>query len=229
MERAKSPTHTGNTASGGKPGFLRAALFTLPVPLILWYIMFGWRPLNFWLEMSASTLLLSVLAFVVSGRFVGDRIISRKDFTTTSLLLGVGSALLLYAIFWVGDLISGYLFTFKSSQVLAIYANRDEASPALVGLLLLLVIGPGEELYWRGLIQRALSARFGAYQAWIATAVVYALVHIWSFNFMLIMAALVGGLFWGWLYLRTKNLWTMLISHAVWDVAIFILFPIMHG
>ncbi|MCL4516057.1 MAG: CPBP family intramembrane metalloprotease [Firmicutes bacterium] len=209
---------------GDHAGLWRPALLTLPVPIILWYIMFGLRPLNFWLEMSISTLGLSVLAFAVGGR-----ILPRENFTPASVLLGIGSALILYFIFWMGDLISGYLFTFKNSQVLAIYANRAEASPVLVGLLLFLAIGPGEELYWRGLIQHAFSARFGPYPAWIITAVIYALVHIWSFNFMLIMAALVGGLFWGWLYLRTGSLGTVLISHAVWDVAIFILFPITHG
>ncbi len=214
----------GEMPQGDHAGLWRPALLTLPVPIILWYIMFGLRPLNFWLEMSISTLGLSVLAFAVGGRSI-----SRENFTPASFILGIGSALILYFIFWMGDLISGYLFAFKNSQVLAIYASRAEAGPALVGLLLFLVIGPGEELYWRGLIQRALSTRFGGYQAWIITAVIYALVHIWSFNFMLIMAALVGGLFWGWLYLRTGNLGTVLISHAVWDVAIFILFPITHG
>jgi membrane protease YdiL (CAAX protease family) len=43
---------------------------------------------------------------------------------------------------------------------------------------------------------------------------------------MLIMAALVCGAFWGLLYMLNKNLLTVLVSHALWDVAVFILFPI---
>jgi len=53
------------------------------------------------------------------------------------------------------------------------------------------------------------------------------LVHIWSFNFMLIMSALVCGIFWGLLYKYNKNLVTLIVSHALWDVSVFVLFPIL--
>jgi hypothetical protein len=57
------------------------------------------------------------------------------------------------------------------------------------------------------------------------TSAVYALVHIFAFNFMLLVAAAVCGLFWGVLYLRERNLVTVMLSHSVWDVMTFVLFP----
>ena len=59
------------------------------------------------------------------------------------------------------------------------------------------------------------------------TLIIYALVHIWSLNFMLVMAALVAGFVWGLLYrLRPDWLPALIISHAVWDACVFVVFPI---
>ncbi|MGB4415561.1 MAG: CPBP family glutamic-type intramembrane protease [Paludibacter sp.] len=38
---------------------------------------------------------------------------------------------------------------------------------------------------------------------------------------------MVCGIFWGLLYKYNKNLVTLIISHAVWDVSVLILFPIL--
>jgi len=45
---------------------------------------------------------------------------------------------------------------------------------------------------------------------------------------MLIMAALVCGVFWGFMYMifKPRNLVPLLISHALWDVMVFVVLPI---
>jgi membrane protease YdiL (CAAX protease family) len=60
----------------------------------------------------------------------------------------------------------------------------------------------------------------------VIAAAIYTLVHVWSFNLMLIAAAGLCGAFWGLLFAVTGNVWPCIISHAVWDVVIFILLPI---
>jgi len=65
------------------------------------------------------------------------------------------------------------------------------------------------------------SRRFG----WLAAALAYCLVHLASGNLVLIGAALVCGLFWGCLFVRYDSLWANIVSHVVWDVGVFILFP----
>jgi membrane protease YdiL (CAAX protease family) len=68
---------------------------------------------------------------------------------------------------------------------------------------------------------------FGPTSGWLMASSIYAAVHIASGNFMLTMAALTAGLFWGWLYRAEGNLVPCIISHALWTVTIFVLLPIM--
>jgi hypothetical protein len=42
---------------------------------------------------------------------------------------------------------------------------------------------------------------------------------------MLILAAAVCGVFWGWLYLRFRSPLLNVVSHAVWDLLVFVILP----
>ena len=53
----------------------------------------------------------------------------------------------------------------------------------------------------------------------------YTAVHIATGNMVLVFAALVCGLFWGWLYMKYRSMIINVISHTVWDVGVFILLP----
>jgi hypothetical protein len=86
-------------------------------------------------------------------------------------------------------------------------------------------MGPAEEIYWRGFVQETLGGRLGKTGSLLLTSSIYALVHIVAFNFMLLVAAAVCGLFWGLLFLRERNLVTVMLSHALWDVMTFVLLP----
>ncbi|GAB6012157.1 CPBP family intramembrane glutamic endopeptidase [Viscerimonas tarda] len=191
----------------------------------LWFVMFSpWTKVfhNFWSVMALSAGILIVL----SARFAKDW---KKQFrfNAKDIITGVASAALLYGIFYAGNEISQLLFDFSEKQVSNVYAIKEGQNPVILASLLLFWVGPAEEIFWRGYIQRTLAGKKGEIAAVVISTLVYALVHIWSFNFMLVMAALVCGGFWGLLYMKNKNLLTVLVSHAVWDVAIFILFPIL--
>ena len=136
-------------------------------------------------------------------------------------------AVALWLIFWVGDKVSQLLFDFARPQVDVIYGMKDGESPWLLTLLMLFIIGPAEEIYWRGYVQRTLSERINPNMGFLVTTAVYALVHAGSCNFMLTMAALVAGFVWGLLYrLFPQRFGAIILSHALWDVAVFIWFPI---
>lgn len=85
-----------------------------------------------------------------------------------------------------------------------------------------------EEIFWRGYIQHSLSKRWNADIGFAVTTLVYAFVHAGSCNFMLLMSALVAGIAWGGLYrlLPSKRFSAIILSHALWDAAVFIFFPI---
>ncbi|MFN3270639.1 MAG: lysostaphin resistance A-like protein, partial [Candidatus Kapaibacteriota bacterium] len=94
-------------------------------------------------------------------------------------------------------------------------------------LLLLFVIGPAEEIFWRGFIFTKLNEiRNKPYVNLFWATLLYTFVHIWALNLMLLIAAFVCGLFWGYLFLRNKSLVPVIISHSLWDFAVFVLFPL---
>ena len=65
---------------------------------VLWYIMFVRVPTEFWLVMSGSTLALGSISIAFVGRpFRKDEISVRH------ILIGVGSAIGLYLVFYIGN------------------------------------------------------------------------------------------------------------------------------
>lgn len=203
----------------------------VPVAALLWFYMFSpWtqgRP-NFWLVMSCAAVILTGLA--IFSLPAGERF-PKVEKPIFQLLGGIALAFALWGIFWVGGKASSWLFDFARPEVDAVYSIKQGLPVPIIGALLLLLIGPAEEFFWRGFVQKTLASslkgRYPQDYAFLLTAAIYALVHIWSFNFMLIMAALVAGLVWGFIYrLCPKALPALIISHALWDVLIFIILPI---
>ena len=145
-----------------------------------------------------------------------------------SVMIGLVSAGVLWGVFYVGDFLATRLFDFAASQIKSIYSLREGNNYSIIALLLLFWIGPAEVIFWQGYVQRNWMSRFGNFKGFFFTTLVYTLVHIWSFNFILVMAACVCGTFWGLMYwyLKPQNLVPLLISHAVWDAIVFVVFPI---
>src|SRR5205807_6630368 len=107
----------------------------------------------------------------------------------------------------------------------AVSALRAQGPWPVIARLLILVIGPGEELFWRGLVQWGLVRRFGPRLGWGAATAIYGGMHAAAANPMLILAALVAGGFWGLLYLRIGRIAPLIVSHVLWDLAVFLLLP----
>ena len=200
----------------------RKLLFTLGLAFVFWYLIFGVKLLNFWLSMAIAVPTLATFAW----HWGGIRL-QKSDSTWHHLLLGIGSAALLYGIFWVGNSLSQLLFHFAKPEIASIYDIRNEGQALGIGFILFFITSPCEEFFWRAYVQGWATQRFGGWQGWLIGAAIYGSVHILSGNFMLTLAALIAGLFWGLLYWRTHSLFTCIISHACWTVAIFILWPIL--
>ena len=200
------------------------------VAALLWFYMFSpWTAglTGFWYTMSASAVILTVMALLFSPEKL-----PRVEKPLLQVLAGILIALFLWGVFWIGDKFSAALFDFARPEVDSIYSMKTGLSPAVIAALLLLVIGPAEEFFWRGYVQRTLGKLFEKCRrpddlAFVTTAVIYALAHIWSLNFMLIMAALVAGCVWGFIYrLRPQMLPALIVSHALWDALVFVWLPI---
>jgi len=190
-----------------------------------WFVMFSpWTAprLNFWLVMAAATAVLSAAGLWLQR----ERLREIYAFRPSHVLIGILSALVLYAVFQAGNAVSTQILQFAKPEIAGIYSTRAQASPLVIGLLLLFWIGPAEEIFWRGFVQERLYGRLGRVGGYLAASLIYAAIHVFGFNFMLFMASLICGLFWGALYLKYRSVWPGLISHAVWDVLIFVVIPV---
>ena len=180
---------------------------------------------DFWWWMSVNLLIL------VSLSFLADRVygpLMWEDLTGKAvhkISIALVSVIVLYVVFYAGNLLSRQWFSFAEGQITGVYHFRGEASSLRIVLLMALVIGPGEELFWRGFVQRYLSGRYGRTAGFLVAAAVYTGVHVATGNFMLVMAALICGLFWGWLYRRYNSMLINILSHTLWDIAVFVVFP----
>lgn len=199
----------------------RQALFTFFLAIIFWYVTFGMELLNFWYSMAIATVVLALLAIIFGGKPF-----TLREVTFRSVVIGVLSAAILYGIFWIGNFAASYFFDFAPCQINSIYSIRNQGELWLILMILLFVTSPAEEIYWRGFLQRWLSQRTGDLAGWIIGALLYSAVHLFSGNFMLVMAALVAGLFWGFIYAIEESVVPLIISHCLWTVTIFVLFPV---
>lgn len=195
------------------------------IAAVLWTIMFSpWTAphVNFWVMMTCSGLALTAYSTWAQRGWWKD-----IKLDATNIVLGIALAAALWGIFWIGDKLSSLIFDFARPQVNLIYGMKEGENPWVLTFLMLFIIGPAEEIFWRAYVQKNFSKRWNPNIGFIVTTLVYSLVHISKFNFMLIMAAMVAGIVWGLAYrFFPEKLGAIIISHAIWDCAVFIWFPI---
>ena len=226
------------TASGSRKITTAALILAIAAAASLWFYMFSpWTAglTNFWLTMTAAACVLTAMATAITrGDIWKDLLKCEKPIF--QIFMGVAIAFALWGVFWIGDFLSSRMFDFARPEVDAVYSMKDGFPAWIIALLLLSVIGPAEEIFWRGFVQRQLREKLSERErlknhstdlAFLITLLIYALVHIWSLNFMLVMAALVAGAVWGFIY-RLKPAWlpALVVSHALWDALVFVIFPI---
>jgi membrane protease YdiL (CAAX protease family) len=86
----------------------------------------------------------------------------------------------------------------------------------------LLVIGAGEEIFWRGFIQKKISHYLSANLAILLTALLFALIHFYIFTILsvwqgttFLFLILISGLVWGYLFKYFDNILASAISHGI--------------
>ncbi len=182
-------------------------------------------PLDFWSWLALNIVLVVALAFLID-RGYGQRL--RQDLRSGLLrkaALGVASAAVLYAVFAVARIVALRIFPFAGAGIGSVYALRTGVPLLRIVLLIGLVIGPGEELFWRGFFQERTGATTSPTYGFVLTTLLYSAVHLAGGNIMLVLAAAVCGVFWGWLYLRFRSPVLNVISHTLWDLLVFVVFP----
>lgn len=198
---------------------LAAGLF---IPL---FVFKSTGPLDFWASLSLSVVFLSAAALGLDRAYFP---LLRRDVRTRpgyKIILGILSAIALYAVFMAGNFVLRRIFPAAGLGISRVYDFGARVSRLRIGLLMFFFIGPGEELFWRGYLQRAWQSRFSDAGGWLLTSLFYAAVHIGSGNPVLVLAAMGCGLYWGYLFRRYRSPLLLCVSHTLWDLMVFVVLP----
>ena len=139
--------------------------------------------------------------------------------------LGLASAAVLYVTFRFGDRFARGKVPGGDADIRDVYALRTLRPQGEIAARLAAIIGPAEELFWRGLVQEALMRRLGRWRGAVAATLAYGGVHVVTGNFTLFGAATVAGAHWCALYAAGVPLGALVVSHVSWDVWIFLVQP----
>jgi CAAX protease family protein len=199
---------------------LLAALLFIPL-----FVTRGWGIFDFWWWLSTNLVVLVMIIAMFDHTWAQAIRKDLSDKILAKIFFGILSAVLLYVVFAVGNIVSRQFFPFAESGIQDVYAFKMGASRYRIAILMLLIIGPGEELFWRGYLQRNFQKRMGQFSGFLMATGFYALVHMGSGNTMLVLAAAVCGLFWGYLYLKYHSMALNVVSHTVWDMTVFLWLP----
>lgn len=174
---------------------------------------------RFWQRMTWTGLTLGGLSLIAQPK------LRRVRFGWRAVGMGLGSASILYLIFQIGDRLTRLILPKGAAEIGAIYGLEKLRPRKELAARLALIIGPAEELFWRGLVQARLVEQFGPLPGYVLGTTVYGGAHLVTGNFTLISAASVAGAFWGGLAALGVPLEALIISHSFWDVFIFLIAP----
>ncbi|MDG6909511.1 MAG: CPBP family intramembrane metalloprotease [Nitrososphaerota archaeon] len=146
-----------------------------------------------------------------------------------AIAVGVASAVALYLVFYAGavaiDLFHPLGITSASES--SIYSLISSPSnPVYLQAGVLLFDSAGYESFFRGVLQKRLTPRLGVGSA-PAVALFDATLHLVTLNPVWVGATFVTDLVWGLTYHYGRGTQASFASHFLWDLAIFIIRPVM--
>lgn len=193
-----------------------AVVAGLVLAAVAWGALFGLGRADFWSRAAVAGVAIGAYAIVVQRAELEDLLRP----TLADAAIGVVAAGVLYVVFWAGNAILRRWLPAVAAQVDDLYDVRSVRRPARLPITaVLLLVGPCEELFWRGLVQE----RAG----FVVALAGYAAVHLWERKAVLVLAAVVGGAFWGALFSWRGTLVAPLVSHALWDLAVVVWRPLV--
>lgn len=174
---------------------------------------------RFWQRMTLTGLSLGSLSLLAEPELRATRIRGRD------VAAGLGSAAALYGVFVVGDRLARRIMPSGGRDIEDIYGLRRLRPRAEIAARLAFVIGPAEELFWRGFVARRLRRRLGPWRGAAAAAAAYGGAHIVTGNPTLVGAAGAAGAFWSALDAAGMPMASLVVSHVAWDLWTFLIAP----
>jgi uncharacterized protein len=173
--------------------------------------------LVFWYMLAGTMLLLISYSIVMEN--VDDEVPLE-----TYLIYGSISGLLLFVLFSFGN----YLFELFRIPIQDDISRLNERySPTFFWhfLSLMLITVPGAEIFWRGFILKRLLNYFSAWGSIFISSLMYASVTLYTGEWLIFLTLFFSAILWGLLYVWKRSIPLVIVSHLVFDLFIFILYP----
>lgn len=187
-----------------------------PVAVAVTWLVVGSGRVSIW---SANTLVtggLGVLALLAGDIRWGSGGLSAPAWVG----VGVASGLLLYAATRAFMALAGR-WPPLARQTDAIYGNRGSVSLPVALLTSALIVAPGEELLWRGVVLDALGG-WGVAVAGAVTWLGYVAANLFSFSLPIVLGAVVSGAVWTLLAVLSSGVAASIACHAVWTASMIV-------
>lgn len=153
--------------------------------------------------------------------------LAKNGITPKAVLIAIISALT-----WAVFMQFIYIPVIKHLFIVSDYTEYNFVRKSVTTLLMTgaaawLIGGFYEEIVFRGYIQFVLEKKvfksWGIFLSITVTSILFGLYH-WQQDIFGVIAAVLGGLFWGILYKKSdNNLWIPILSHAIFDTITLVL------
>jgi membrane protease YdiL (CAAX protease family) len=202
---------------------MRADRVALALCVAAFCLAMGLREIvNVWL----GTGLAGGLSILVMQRLSRASLLERWNPAPRPAFLGVAAGVAMAAATWLLYPISIELVPSIALEVPKLYELlRQPPGPVLAFPVLVLVV-TAEELVWRGLAIDVFSRHANAAGAVLLAALLYTLPQVAFRSPLLVVVAFACGAVWGLLRVRTNGLIAPLLAHLIWDLLVFVLFPV---
>ena len=141
------------------------------------------------------------------------------------LIFGIGYGTLTY-----GLIATGYSFfsIFTDMAEVSVDHFLSNFGPTTVWhyLLLILIIAPGEEFFWRGFVQQKLKTTMSPFFAVVISSLLFSLSLSFSGFWLGVLAAFISGMFWGVLYEWKKSMPLIIVAHITMVILLFLVLPL---
>ncbi|MHB8566109.1 MAG: CPBP family glutamic-type intramembrane protease [Nitrososphaerales archaeon] len=146
--------------------------------------------------------------------------------TPKTITIGIVSAVLLYLIFLGGNAaIKAHaplgVSTPEESSIYSLFAS----TPLSLKIIVFLLDAVGFESFFRGTLQSFSSQKLGIGSVFLV-ALIDAAIHVSTFNPLFVITTFIADTAWGINYYYTKDLYSTIGSHFLWDMLVFVLLPI---
>lgn len=196
------------------------SIFVLLLSLVCAYT-FSWLTFSndkvFWYFYSFTTLFLMSVAFYFAK--LNDNLK-----TSRYIILGITFGVLTYALFAIGYKVID-ITSLVSTKSATSFVNKFGPVSIWHYLMLLLIIAPGEELFWRGFIQQQLKKWLPPVYSIIVSAALFGFSFIFSGFWLGIFVAFILGLIFGVLYEWKKSMPLLILAHITLFFLLFSVFP----